>query len=59
MAFTECADAAMGIGEVVLNDLVPYGYLAYCFNLTWPALAISAIWLAKVRLSLYFSLVFS
>ncbi|OXC70065.1 hypothetical protein AYX13_01411 [Cryptococcus neoformans] len=47
MAFTECADAAMGIGEVVLNDLVPYGYLAYCFNLTWPALAISAIWLAK------------
>ncbi|KIR70529.1 hypothetical protein I310_05779 [Cryptococcus deuterogattii CA1014] len=47
MAFTECADAAMGIGGVILNDFVPYGYLAYCLNLTWSALAVSAIWLAK------------
>lgn len=57
MAFTDCADAAMGIGGVILNDFVPYGYLAYCLNLTWSALAISAIWLAKVCLFPCISLV--
>lgn len=59
MAFTECADAAVGIGGVVLNDFVPYGYLAYCLNLTWSALASSAIWLTKVCLFLHVSLVLS
>lgn len=36
---------------VVQNDFVPYGYLPYCFNLTWIALAVNCIWLIKVSSS--------
>ncbi|ADV19990.1 Hypothetical Protein CGB_A9550C [Cryptococcus gattii WM276] len=47
VAFSECVDAALGVAMVVQNDFVPYGYLPYCFNLTWIALAVNCIWLIK------------
>ncbi|OXM81875.1 hypothetical protein C364_00849 [Cryptococcus neoformans Bt63] len=47
IAFSECVDAALGVAMVVQNDFVPYGYLPYCFNLTWVAMAVNAIWLIK------------
>lgn len=51
VAFSECVDAALGVAMVVQNDFVPYGYLPYCFNLTWIALAVNCIWLIKVSSS--------
>ncbi|WWC90307.1 uncharacterized protein L201_005240 [Kwoniella dendrophila CBS 6074] len=46
-AFSNCVDAALGVALVLQSDLAPYGYLPYCFYLTWVALAVTAIWLVK------------
>ncbi len=58
-AFSECADAALALATVFQNDIVEHGYVPYCFNLVWVALAVTSVWLVKVskganfRLSLY------
>jgi hypothetical protein len=29
---------------------VEYGYVPYCFNLVWVALAVTSVWLVKVSI---------
>ena len=48
LAFAECIDAALAIGSVFQEDFVKWGFLPYCFNLVWVALAVSSVWLYKV-----------
>nr|XP_018264240.1 uncharacterized protein I303_04122 [Kwoniella dejecticola CBS 10117]OBR86398.1 hypothetical protein I303_04122 [Kwoniella dejecticola CBS 10117] len=46
-AFSKSVEAALGIAIVIQKDLAPYGFLPYCFYLTWVAMAVTAIWLVK------------
>jgi hypothetical protein len=48
-AFRECVESALAVAGVFQLEFVQYGYLPYCFNLVWVALAVTAVWLIKVR----------
>lgn len=48
IAFTQCVDAALAIGDVFQSDFVEHDHLPYCFNLVWVALVISMVWLVRV-----------
>lgn len=48
-AFAACADQALDLLDVFQTDLVRHGFLPYCFNLTWVGVAITSVWLIKVR----------
>lgn len=47
IAFCGCVDAAVGLANVFQNHFVRPGYLPFCFNLAYVALAICSIWLVK------------
>ncbi|GAA6046601.1 hypothetical protein JCM3770_006232 [Rhodotorula araucariae] len=46
-AFCECVDASLALAAVFQNDFAIPGYLSFCFNLTWVALAVVSVWLVK------------
>lgn len=48
-AFAECVDVALGLLQDFQTDFVASGTLPYCFNLTWVGVAITSVWLIKVR----------
>lgn len=50
-AFAACADQALSVLDVFQTEVVRNGYLPYCFNLTWVGVAITSVWLVKVRRS--------
>ncbi|BGO96514.1 Zn(2)-C6 fungal-type transcription factor [Rhodotorula toruloides] len=47
IAFCGCVDAAVGLANVFQDHFVRPGYLPFCFNLAYVALAICSIWLVK------------
>ncbi|BGP21551.1 hypothetical protein JCM10295v2_000426 [Rhodotorula toruloides] len=47
IAFCGCVDAAVGLAVVFQDHFVRPGYLPFCFNLAYVALAICSIWLVK------------
>lgn len=47
-AYRECVESALAIAGVFQEAFVPYGYLPYCSNLIWVAVAVTSVWLIKV-----------
>ncbi|KPV78315.1 uncharacterized protein RHOBADRAFT_50795 [Rhodotorula graminis WP1] len=45
--FCECVDASLALAAVFQNDFVVPGYLSFCFNLSYVALAVVSVWLVK------------
>ncbi|GAA5838307.1 hypothetical protein JCM9279_003194 [Rhodotorula babjevae] len=45
--FCECVDASLALATVFQVDFAVPGYLSFCFNLSFVALAVVSVWLVK------------